>query len=148
MKIFNEKMYNLFKTLQFSESNLHENLLGIIASGFLNVDGCYVISALLKNCQSIGERDFVDKTGYECFVNSIHIDDYVDDEFLQQAFLMVEKGFEVWNAQNKSLPLVGLVSKTDFGANVKFYLQRPNEVYINSNEVDKFEDAIMLSLSN
>ena len=148
MKVFNKKMYNLYNSIEFDKVNLDKKLLSIVSNGFLEVDGCYFISKLFENCNNVSKADFIDKTGYECFVNSIHIDDYVDNIFLGQAFLLVEKVFEIWNEKNKAYLLTGLVSETEFGANVKFYLKRPNEEYIKIDEIEKFEEGVMLSLNS
>lgn len=148
MKVLNEKMFILITSLQHKESHLNKHLVSIIEGGFIELNGYYFISSLMKNSQNVIESDFSDKAGFECFVNSIHIDDYVDTDFLQQGLLFLEKVFEVWNDKNKSLPLIGVISKTEFGANVKFYLQRPNEVYINITDIDKFEDPVMVTFYN
>jgi hypothetical protein len=148
MKVLNEKMFNLIYKIPHREHHLDKHLESIIEAGFKELNGYYFISSLVKNSQSVIASDFPDKAGFECFVNSIHIDDYVDTDFLQQGLLFVEKVFEVWNDKNKSLPLVGVISKTEFGANVKFYFQRPNEVYINITDIDKFEDPVLISFYN
>jgi hypothetical protein len=57
---------------------LPEKLLGLLNAGFVEVDECVFLS-LLKKAAQVKRLDFPNRTAYECFVNHIHIEDYLEN---------------------------------------------------------------------
>ncbi|MBW8309100.1 MAG: hypothetical protein K0M45_05620 [Candidatus Paracaedibacteraceae bacterium] len=60
-------------TMKFCLSN---SFFSLLEKGFIYKDGCLL---LLENFHKakVLNGDFVDRTGYECFVNKIHVEDYI-----------------------------------------------------------------------
>jgi len=46
----------------------------IASNGFVVKDDCYFLASLLPLAKNASKERFIDCVGYECFVNSIHID--------------------------------------------------------------------------
>ncbi|WP_256576907.1 MULTISPECIES: hypothetical protein [unclassified Pseudomonas] len=119
-----------------------EGELGRIArSGFVERDGCIFIAAL--NPQSHMNLDsFPDRTGYECFVNSVHIDDYVSADFLATAIFWLSLVLDQWNKSALPGVLQGSVSNDEFGATVKVHVLRPDESWL-SDDLEGYEQAVL-----
>lgn len=127
-----------------SNYNLNSALLDLLSEGFIIQKGRYFLKSLHEHQSHINDLDFTDDTGYECFINSIHFDDYVSNDVFEQALLFSENLIKVWNAQNNGLVLMLVLSETDFGFNLKFHLYREEENWINENDIDKFEEALIV----
>ena len=59
----------------------------IVRMGLVQVGSLFFLKKLYQNDTNATADDFIDSTGYECFVNSLHVDDYVHDNYLQQAII-------------------------------------------------------------
>lgn len=122
---------------------LPPELLEISTDGFREADGCVVLDALFRRGVNAGVDDFPDRTGFECFVNSIHIDDYVDARYLSTAFLFVDACLARWRKQGLSGTMRAIVSCDEFGANVKFHLAREAESWL-AEDLEGYEDPILV----
>lgn len=140
-------MFRLVKSLDWPKKSLSEELKLLLTDGFVIQEECYFLKKLHLPNTSTSKKDFVDKTGYECFVNSIHTDDYVTADFVIQAYLFLDEIFKRWNSSFDNLTLRGIISQTEFGANVKFHVVRGSEKWIIENQVENFEDALIISES-
>jgi hypothetical protein len=118
------------------------SLRKIANSGFKLQDGCYFLHALADNSLNVSKENFPDYTGYECFVNSIHIEDYVDENVLEQAILFVIEVFSVWNASISDFALAAIVCADEWSVVVKFHMYRFNENWLNPN-IEGYEDPIL-----
>jgi hypothetical protein len=147
MNSFNFNMFQLILKHIGVGKKLAPSLLEIFSDGFLVMNDCYFLNKLFQQQAHINASDFVDKTGYECFINSLHIDDYVENDFFIQAMLLTERLISEWNKLNNHLILEVVLSETDFGVNVKFHVLRQNENWVNENELNKFSEAIMICRS-
>ena len=61
-----------------SKDPLPYQLRAILSQGFTEQEDCVFLTAMLSGCRTVSQNSFPDKTGYECFVNHIHIEDLVD----------------------------------------------------------------------
>ena len=57
---------------------LPQKLLALLNGGFAEEDEC-VFLALLKKSAEVRRLDFADRTAYECFVNAVHIEAYLEN---------------------------------------------------------------------
>ena len=57
---------------------LPQKLLALLNAGFVETDQCVFLS-VLKNNASVERLDFAHRTAYECFVNHIHINQYLEN---------------------------------------------------------------------
>lgn len=142
--VLNFKMLTLLSGKIVSSLKLNPALRKLLSEGFILHEGCYFLKSLYKQQSHINGADFKDRTGYECFVNSIHFDDYVDTDVFEQALLFSNDLIKTWDVENNSLSLRLILSETDFGFNLKFCLYRENEDWIDENDVDKFEEALII----
>jgi len=142
--VLNFKMLSLLINKVVINFQLNVALQELLSEGFIFYKGCYFLKSLYKQQNHINQSDFIDSTGYECFINSIHFDDYVNNSVFEQALLFSNNLIKVWNVQNNGLILKLILSETDFGFNLKFHLYRKAEQWINENDIDKFDEALII----
>lgn len=144
MNLLNKKMFHLVSRTLTKNSSIDNRLAELISDGFVTIGDCCVLNSLYENNRHIKPSDFEDKTGFECFVNSFHIDDYVEDDFLSQSLLFSDLLFQEWKSLMTDTSLEVIISETDFGINIKFHVMRDDEVWINDSDLDKFEEALFV----
>ncbi|GAB4570262.1 MAG: hypothetical protein Tsb0020_24900 [Haliangiales bacterium] len=130
-----------------SDPPLTSELLTIARSGFTASNGCFIITYFSDIDTNVSAEDFPDATGYECFLNSINIDDYVDDHYLSQGILFVEEVFNAWRQANSKQPLVANMVLDEIGLKVKFHMQRDGEQWLDS-DLEEYEDGVMIVTSD
>jgi hypothetical protein len=121
---------------------LNPALKAIVDRGFNVRDGCYFLAALLPAAKNVTRDSFPDRTGYECFVNSIHVEDYDDKAPLRQAIQLVIRTFAAWRASEPTLTLLSIVSVDEYSVVVKFHVKRPAERWLSEN-IEGYEDPIL-----
>lgn len=121
---------------------LNPALNAIVDRGFNVREGCYFLAALLPAAKNATRDSFADRTGYECFVNSIHVEDYDSKAPLCQAIQFVICAFSVWRASVPALTLMSVVSADEFSVVVKFHVKRPAEQWLSEN-IEGYEDPIL-----
>ncbi|AXI61956.1 hypothetical protein DLD99_16235 [Pseudomonas kribbensis] len=136
---FNSEMEKMLRRV--GRTSLVGELADIARSGFVELDGCFFLANLDSFQRNASLKNFPDRTGYECFVNSIHIDDYVKTEFLACALSYLSSVFETWNKSGLPGVLQGAISGDKFDATVKFHLQRPGETWL-SDDLEGYEQAL------
>lgn len=57
---------------------LPQKLVKLLEEGFVEEDEC-VFLARLRQEAPVQRLDFADRTGYECFVNHVHLEDYLEN---------------------------------------------------------------------
>lgn len=116
--------------------------LKIIADGgFLQRDGCAILQSLMVDT-NVTLSTFMDRTGYECFFNSLHIEDYEADQPLVQAILFATRVFEVWNAAKTNALLIAVISADEHSVVTKFHTKRLGEQWLSDN-MEGYEDPIL-----
>ncbi|MBR8330359.1 hypothetical protein KDW69_01710 [Burkholderia ambifaria] len=125
---------------------LNSALEAIVNKGFCQRDECYFLRALLGSA-NVTRGNFVDCTGYEYFVNSLHVDDYDSVSPFTQAIMLVKEVFAVWNTIQRTVKLVAVVSADQFNVVTKFHVQRPGEQWLSDN-IDGYDDPVMSIDSN
>ncbi|WP_257667528.1 hypothetical protein [Parapedobacter tibetensis] len=123
---------------------LSKILIALLEEGFIVENGGYFLEVLLKAQKHIGGKDFIDNTGYECFINSLHIDDYIDDDLFVQSLLFVRELSSKWREFNTEETLEIILSQTDFGFNIKFHVVRIGEEYVNKPKLNDFREAVLI----
>ncbi|MDI5929991.1 hypothetical protein QBK93_35920 [Rhizobium leguminosarum] len=145
MKI-NTKMRTLLSGVAFDEP-LVPSLAAIAQQGFTEDKGCFLLVALISYAQNVQRSDFPDDVGYECFVNSIHIEDHEKLMLLPQALQFVDSVFEVWDSFYERKQLIAIVSSDEGAVNVKFHVKRNNQQWL-SDDIERNIDAILLASSS
>lgn len=137
----NAAMIALLRSVDL-EIPLAPALMEIAQRGFESRDECYVLRALVAKSPNTSISRFPDCTGYECFVNSLHVDDYDAKAPMAQAILLLKEVFATWRVTMPTRVLVGIVSADEFSVVVKVHLRRQTEAWLSAN-LDTYEDAIM-----
>ena len=137
----NTAMVTLLKSVDL-KAHLTPTLMEIAQKGFEFRDECYVLRAFVAKSPNILRSSFPDCTGYECFVNSLHVEDYAAKTPLAQAILLLTGLFDTWRTIMPTDVLVGIVSADEFSVVVKVHLRRPAEAWLGAN-LDAYENAIM-----
>lgn len=144
MVVLNNKMFLLLRAVDWEHRDLQYDLLGIVSGGFVLHEECFFLKRLIQSQMHVRKSDFFDDVACECFVNSIHVDDYVEGDYLVQAVLFMDEVFERWIKYNSEKTLVCIISQTEFGASIKFHVKRKGQKWIEENDVEKFEEAIVI----
>jgi hypothetical protein len=140
----NKAMSEKISSVDWYAKELPSELSKIIESGFCESDEGIFIAALRKKSTNVSKKDFPDRTGYECFVNSIHIDDFVGSNYLAYACLFVEKIFECWRSNRNAGVIQAIISSDDLGAVVKLHFLRAGEAWLDSN-LETYEEGILVA---
>lgn len=148
MIVMNEKMHRELGLINTEGKVVHPELLDLIAPGFIEVNGCVFLKSLKALNLNISGSNFPDKTGFECFVNSIHVDDYVASDYLSHALLFVEACFDLWRSfKGEGGELVAIISSDEIGAVVKLHFLRRGESWL-GDDLEKYEDAVFCATSS
>lgn len=143
----NMKMKEALQGLHLDNMTLRTELSSLLFGGFVLRNCCVLLASLAGFQTNASLENFPDKTGYECFINSIHIDDYVHDEYLANACLFVEALFDIWRQSRNDGTIQAIVSSDEYGAVVRFHLVRKNESWISTN-IESYEEAILVVYSS
>jgi hypothetical protein len=126
---------------------LSDDLASIAEEGFFQRHGCEFLNFFKSSSIAVGLDYLQDRTGYECYVNSIHIDDYVDLNWLGEALLFANRLIEHWLARSSPEVLQVIVSCDEFGAVVKAHVIRAGESWLREN-LDEYDDPVLLARSD
>ena len=141
----NKAMRALLSETRLNRS-LAPSLEAIADGGFDTRDGCHILRDVALNTNATRSQ-FGDCTGYECFVNSLHIEDYDSERPLAQALQFVMYVFRIWNVTQSSTCLTAIVSVDEFSVVTKFHAKRPGEQWLSDN-IEGYEDPILSVDSN
>ncbi|MEK6314840.1 MAG: hypothetical protein V4807_10520 [Burkholderia gladioli] len=144
MKV-NRAMRNILYKVKLNCS-INSSLMDVVNGGFVLRDGCYFLSLLLKGA-NVSRENFPDRTGYECFVNSLHIEDYDPVLPLAQAIIFIKEIFSIWNVMNEVDLLAAIVMVDEFSVVTKFHVNRVGEQWLSSN-IDDYDDPVFFILSS
>jgi hypothetical protein len=142
MRQLNHRMAAEIGGSEWSDHPLPSELGAVAAKGFIETDGCYFLEELFQNGASVSQRDFPDQTGYECFINSVHVDDYVEGCYLAVALHFAETLLTVWRQRGLPKTLNVIVSSDEMGAVVKCHVVRDGQSWL-AEDLNKYEEAIM-----
>lgn len=140
----NQQMKLKLLKAELKNCALSDELKSVAEEGFVASDGCFLLARLLQAQVNVKFGDFPDRTGYECYINSVHIDDYAKVDFLGGGIGLLWALFQWWECNFQSdLVLNAIMSSDDMGAIIKFHVLRENESWV-SNNLEKYEDAILV----
>ncbi|ALQ09848.1 hypothetical protein D172_017010 [Pseudoalteromonas sp. Bsw20308] len=139
----NSEMLKTYEKIRLGNKQLSTKLLAISLSGFVSKDECFFLKDCVEINTNITSQDFSDKTGYECFINSINVDDYVKNSFLEQGILFVREVFNLFRQLDVNKTLNCIMSLDEFGLKVKFHTIRTGESWL-SDDLEEFEESILI----
>lgn len=114
----------------------------IIERGIVPIDGCFLLGESVKGRTNATTKDFPDRTGYECFINHIHVEDYVSDDLVNQTISFARKVLKKWDHQKHGGELNAIIVFDDDSATVRFHLRRPKESWL-SEDIDGYKQAVL-----
>ena len=129
---------------------LRGSLEKLLAQGFTKVDGAVVYAALGKVVKDVKTSHFPDLTGFECFVNHVHIEDQLSDPTADENTVLKQGiGFALatesqLGAQFPGLAFVVIVAARATDCGVRFHLARPGEQWLADNLDGYAEEAILV----
>lgn len=144
MPLNNRFIEIILKECKFEINNLNKDLESILAKGFTKINDCNFLASLHELQNHMSLDNFEDKTGYEVFVNSVHIDDYVKSDYFEQSILFLSQLINKWKSYNSLDKLKILVTETEFGYNIKFHTERENEMWFNEEGINNITEGILI----
>lgn len=98
--IFNKLMVPLFKKFNHS-LRISPRLLKIADAGFIEWYDCYLLKQFADSAPDGLKTVLGEEVGVECFINHVHMSDYVTTDFLSQASHLIQKINDKWNQSFK-----------------------------------------------
>jgi hypothetical protein len=144
----NQRMKALLHDVQGVSKPLPTALLGIGKAAFISEEGCYFLDALYHGRGNATLHSFPDETGYECFVNHLHLDDYAVGSANQVglALTLMQNIKSQWRESKYSaLPLEFVVSVDDSSCVLRFHVLRQGQRYLDEDLEAYKEDAVLVS---
>ena len=130
----NYKMSGLLKDLQTHDIVLSPEASRILAAGFVEERGCVLLASEAHNSKHTPIADAFDETGYECFVNHLHLESLRDAlELAKQLAQSLSERFKCGFAV-----IVGFDGRE---ATVRFHKIRPGQSWLH-DDLEKYQEAI------
>lgn len=126
---------------------LPADLASIADGGFYEKEGCEFLCYFKDMRTNVDLGSFEDKTGYECFINSIHIDDYVEVQWLGTALQFVDRLLGSWVRLPRSEILQVVLTSDELGATVKAHILRHGESWV-SDDLEGYESPVLVAAFN
>jgi hypothetical protein len=129
---------------------LSRKLSQVLAAGFTDLSGAIVFTATRSIAKSVQPENFPDLTGFECFVNHIHVEDQLDGPLADPSFLL-KQGIAFALATENRLrstfpgkPFRLIVAATAYSCGARFHVARSGEEWLASNLDGYGEEAILV----
>jgi len=125
---------------------LPQKLLALLNGGFVEEEGCVFLSLLKKG--PVQRVDFPDRTGYECFVNHVHIEDYLENgglaplEMLGRGLALARELKDRLSRLHGTKQFRIIVAFDGSTCTVRFHSVRPDEEWIGKGLNGHKEEAI------
>jgi hypothetical protein len=133
----NKRMERLLSRLTSTRGNveLDESLTVILRAGFV-VEGDSVLLRSQKKLGKVAQANFPDATGYECFVNHVHIEDHVLGKGTgsitvhKQALEFGRRLSESLSSSFPGKPFLVVLACSESGSSVRFHAVRPGQGWL------------------
>jgi hypothetical protein len=145
-----EALYDEIRAENLDDSKaLPQKLLALLNGGFAEEEQCIFLS-LLRKSMPVNRVDFPNRTAYECFVNHIHLEDYLENGGLPP-LEMLGRGIALARELKSRLAqlhgakhfrvIVAFHSPT---CTVRFHTIRPDEEWVDKDAVFGAEPVAIL----
>lgn len=126
--------------------NLPLELNEIIEQGFFEQGNCNLSFRLLDYCKSVSLSNFEDEIAYECFVNSFHMEDYVNDHFLEYSVFFTNKLIRKWGeGLSEKLNVIIALDDESLLPKIKFHVKRYGNEWLAENDLDSYAQPILIT---
>ena len=128
---------------------LPQKLLTMLNEGFVEEDQCMFLSLLKKNAP-VKRPDFPDCTGYECFVNHIHVEDYLENGGLPPLEVLGRGLALAYELKARLARMHGdkhfriIVAFNGLNCSVRFHTVRPDEEWVDKDLLGYAEGAVAI----
>ncbi len=133
---------------------LNPALSDLIAAGFKQCYGAVVFGDIQNAMITVTPDNFPDLTGFECFVNHIHVEDLLGDRALADKPAILRQGVALALAIQKSLRSMFpdqqfqvILAFSEDGCSVRFHLIRPTEEWL-ASDLDAYAGESILVLES
>jgi hypothetical protein len=129
---------------------LNQQLLQLLQPGFIEINGAVLLKTLEKLGRNAKLESFPDITGYECFVNHIHIEDYLDDsgvssnELLKKGHKFAQALLEKLSTTFPNKPFKVIMAHNDSDCSVRFHMVRDGENWLSDDLEGYDQEAILI----
>lgn len=141
----NYRMEQLIKRCNTKHAPLASELRAVLNEGLAYSDGCVLLKSQLKLTQPDVRKRFQDETGYECFVNHVHLEDILASAdacvFLEQALLFAEELAVMKSNNGISEPLECIIISNGNEANVRFHVLRTGQSWL-ADDLETYGEAV------
>ena len=128
---------------RFDKINLPAELNSLLESGITSNEEIISLNALDTSLPMEG----MDLTGYECLVNHIHVDDYVDDNLLSYGMAFYKRLIGLLKTYPEKKFRV-ILAYDDLTCSVRFHLIREGEEWLSANLDSYHEESILSCIVN
>lgn len=129
------------KTMSLS-SELNE----IITQGFVELEGCFLSKKLFSYYKSSSPDVFEDEIAFECFVNSMHMEDYVNENHFEYSIIFGNHIIRRWNQQyDKKLNFIISLDDESLLPTIKFHLKRDGAYWISEDGLEESIQAVLIT---
>lgn len=126
---------------------LPADLALIAEGGFYEKEGCEFLCHFKGVHTNVNIDSFEDRTGYECFINSIHVDDFVEEQWLGTALQFIIRLLDSWSRVPRTETLQIVLTSNELGATVKAHILRHGESWV-SDDLEGYENPVLMAAFN
>ena len=130
----------------------HLTFLEILSSPLIQQEECTFLAVLASSAQSVRRTDFLDDTGYECFVNQIHLSDFLPLSSQPTLEIILKEGIALGKALfaklSEELPWIRfrlIFSVEEEEGTLRFHTMREQESWL-ANDVEEYQQEGLLIL--
>jgi len=143
-------LHEMERSKKYSSIFLSRELTEIFDDGFVRAEGCTFFKRLYNSSVSGRLSLYSDRTGYECFVNHVHIDSYVEADEDNSSMHLLDHGVSLCLLLKEKLeesyprePFRLILAFENQDCSLRFHKIRPNENWIDDN-LENYSEAIMV----
>lgn len=131
---------------EIGKNSLTYELESIVSEGFIEICGCFLSKKLFSYCQSNSPDNFEDEISFECFVNSFHMDDYVNERHFEYSIIFSNSIIKKWNEiyVDKLNVIISLDDETLLPT-IKFHLKRDGLSWLDEHNLDASIQAVLIT---
>lgn len=127
-------------------TTLPHELNEIVGQGFVELFGCFLSKKLIGYCGAIKPDFFEDEIALECFVNSIHVEDYVSEKYFEYSIVFCNSIIKKWNESHSGfLNVIISLDDETLLPTIKFHLKRKGVSWLDEDNLDSSIQAVLVT---
>lgn len=125
---------------------LPHELNEVVGQGFVELFDCFLSKKLLGYCGTIKPDFFEDGIALECFVNSIHVEDYVSEKYFEYSIVFCNSIIKKWNESHSGfLNVIISLDDETLLPTIKFHLKRKGVSWLDEDNLDSSIQAVLVT---